>query len=96
MRGRGDVWQIKDYGPCWFFFCVEYVPCPVHFLHVPAIGSFSHWVFNAPNEQFGFGLLKFEMNLSEHTWKESIYAIFMTDMVLSIFIDLDGSSTCQK
>ena len=99
MRGRADVWAIKDYYGrcCWnFFFCVEYVPCPVHFLHVPAIGSFSHWVFNAPNEQFGFGLLKFEMNLSEHTWKESIYAIFITDMVFSIFIDLDGSSTCQK
>jgi hypothetical protein len=26
------------------------------FLHVPAIGSFSHWVFNAPNEQFVFRL----------------------------------------
>ena len=32
------------------------VPCPVLFLHVPAIGSFSHWVFDAPNEQFFFSL----------------------------------------
>ena len=31
-----------------------FVFCPVLFLHVPAIGSFSHWVFDAPNEQFGF------------------------------------------
>jgi len=30
---------------------VDYLFCPVLFLHVPAIGSFSHWVFNAPNEQ---------------------------------------------
>ena len=32
---------------------VEYIFCPVLFLHVLAIasGGFSHWAFNAPNEQ---------------------------------------------
>ena len=46
-HGNGDIGNLLMWGN---------VPCPVHFLHVPAIGSFSHWVFNAPNEQFGFGL----------------------------------------
>lgn len=40
-------------------YSVEYLFCPVHFRHVLATGSFSHRVFNAPNEQL-VSTLKFE------------------------------------